>query len=75
MKGLSEMMSGSGGGEGASGEGGAEGINSLLETLLGNISKKSVLHQSMKNLEKSLKAWLEKNGESVEPAELERYNK
>ena len=29
----------------------------------------------MKNLDKALRAWLEKNGESVEAAELERYNK
>ena len=73
---LMEMMKSLQGGSGAVGEGGnEEDFNSMLMSMMTQLTNKEILYEPMKELHEKFPAWMEKHaeGKSEKAEDLERY--
>ncbi|KAK3706720.1 Peroxisome chaperone and import receptor [Vermiconidia calcicola] len=70
---LMEMMKSLGGGAGGGGEGGEEDFNSMLMSMMTQLTNKEILYEPMKELHEKFPAWMEKHAADTEKKELERF--
>ncbi|KZF25685.1 Pex19-domain-containing protein [Xylona heveae TC161] len=68
---LKEMQNG--GMEGAGG--GEDDFSKVLLGMMEQLTNKDILYEPMKELHDKFPAWLEKNGKTVSPSDLERYQR
>ena len=69
---LMEMMK-SLGGAGGSGEGGEEDFNSMLMSMMTQLTNKEILYEPMKELHEKFPAWMTAHADATEKKELERF--
>ena len=70
---MKELSSSSGDGGGGGGEGGEEDFNSMLMSMMTQLTNKEILYEPMKELNDKFPAWMEANKGKTKKEDWERY--